>query len=60
MFVIFLKSSFSVIRIGCFEEVTKLEKLAENKDSNHIIVKSLEDIVPICNQSIAEYQPILP
>lgn len=55
----FLKSSFGLMGIRCFEEVAQLEKLAENREPNQIIVKNLEYIIPICKESIEEYQRIL-
>lgn len=55
----FLKSSFGLMGIKCFEEVATLEKLAENRESEAIIVKNLTYIVPICKESIEEYQRIL-
>ena len=55
----FFKSSFSLMGIQCLKEVTELEKLAEKKESAHIIQERLETIIPICKESIEEYKRIL-
>ena len=55
----FLKSSFGLMGISCLEKVAALEKLAQNNESEIVIKEQLNFIVPICKESIVEYQRIL-
>lgn len=55
----FLKSSFGLMGIKCATEIAELEKMAERKESEEEIIKSLKFIVPIIKESIIEYKRIL-
>lgn len=55
----FLKSSFGLMGVKCLDEITALEKLAQNNESETIIKEQLKYIVPICKESIVEYKLIL-
>lgn len=55
----FLKSSFGLMGISCLEQVAALEKLAQNNESEEVIKEQLKFVVPICKESIVEYQLIL-
>lgn len=54
----FLKSSFGLMGVKCLQEITELEKLADNKAPKKIIHKKLNFIIPICRESIVEYERI--
>jgi HPt (histidine-containing phosphotransfer) domain-containing protein len=55
----FLKSSFGLMGVKCLDEIATLEKLAQNNESEAIIKKQLNFIIPICKESIEEYKLIL-
>jgi HPt (histidine-containing phosphotransfer) domain-containing protein len=55
----FLKSSLGLMGVKCLEEVAKLEKQAQEKESEEIIKERLNFIVPVCKDSINEYKLIL-
>ena len=48
----FLKSSLGLMGVKCLEEVAKLEKQAQEKESEEIIKDGLNFIVPVCKDSI--------
>lgn len=45
--------------ISCLEEVANLELLAKQNESESVIKEKLTYILPICKESIVEYQSIL-
>ncbi|APZ46741.1 hypothetical protein BW723_10795 [Polaribacter reichenbachii] len=55
----FLKSSFGLMGVSCLDEVANLELLAKEEESEIIIKEKLNYILPICKESITEYQGIL-
>lgn len=55
----FLKSSFGLMGISCLEEITNLEQLAKNNESEILIKEKLNQVIPICKESITEYKTIL-
>ncbi|TXD50470.1 MULTISPECIES: Hpt domain-containing protein [unclassified Polaribacter] len=55
----FLKSSFGLMGVRCLEEITTLEKQAQNNESEIVIKEILKSIIPICEESIIEYKTIL-
>lgn len=55
----FLKSSFGLMGISCLNEVAQLELLAKDFESETVIKEKLQHIIPICKESIIEYQSIL-
>ncbi|MBU3010057.1 hypothetical protein KO506_01410 [Polaribacter vadi] len=55
----FLKSSFGLMGISCLEEVANLELLAKDQESPEVIKEKLNNIIPICKESLVEYKLIL-
>ena len=55
----FLKSSLGLMGVSCLEEITLLEKKAQNLDPEPIIQERLKHITVVLDQSIIEYQRIL-
>jgi HPt (histidine-containing phosphotransfer) domain-containing protein len=55
----FLKSSLGLMGISCLEEITLLEKKAQNLDTEPAIKESLKYITTVLEDSIIEYQRIL-
>ncbi|KOY53164.1 Hpt domain-containing protein [Polaribacter dokdonensis] len=55
----FLKSSLGLMGVNCLEEITLLEKKAQNLDPEPIIQERLKHITVVLDQSIIEYQRIL-
>lgn len=55
----FLKSSLGLMGVKCLDEITALEQKAINMESEEIIKSDLTKIIPICEESIAEYQQIM-
>lgn len=55
----FLKSSFGLMGISCLEEITALEQLAKQNESETIIKEKLSSVIPVCKESLKEYQFIL-
>ncbi|ARV07839.1 hypothetical protein BTO04_14535 [Polaribacter sp. SA4-10] len=55
----FLKSSFGLMGIKCLEEIIELENLAKIEAPKKIIHEKLNFIIPICRESIVEYECIL-
>ncbi|EAQ41908.1 Hpt domain-containing protein [Polaribacter sp. MED152] len=55
----FLKSSLGLMGVSCLEEITSLEKRAQNLDPEPIINERLQPITKVLDESIVEYQRIL-
>ncbi|WP_334057243.1 Hpt domain-containing protein [Polaribacter sp. P097] len=55
----FLKSSLGLMGVSCLEEITSLEKRAQNLDPEPIIKERLQPITKVLDESIVEYQRIL-
>ena len=55
----FLKSSLGLMGVSCLEEITSLEKRAQNLDPEPIIKERLQPITKVLDKSIVEYQRIL-
>jgi HPt (histidine-containing phosphotransfer) domain-containing protein len=55
----FLKSSFGLMGVGCLEEITTLEQLAKQNEREALIKEKLTYVIPICKESLTEYQLIL-
>jgi HPt (histidine-containing phosphotransfer) domain-containing protein len=55
----FLKSSFSLMRFNCLDEIAALEKKAQSNESEDVTKEILNYNLPICRESIMEYQLIL-
>ncbi len=55
----FLKSSLGLMGVSCLNEIANLEKLAQAKEPENIIVEQLKFVTPILKNSIVEYQIIL-
>lgn len=55
----FLKSSFGLMGVSCLEEITAIEKQAQNNENAAIIKENLNYIIPICKESLVEYKSIL-
>lgn len=55
----FLKSSLGLMGVKCLNEIANLEKLAQAKESESVIIEQLEFIIPILISSIEEYKKIL-
>ena len=55
----FLKSSFGLMGVNCLDEIAELEKQAQNNEPEDVIKGRLNYILPICRESITEYQLIL-
>ncbi len=55
----FLKSSFGLMGISCLEDIATLEQLAKEHENQDIIKEKLGYVIPICKESIIEYQSIL-
>ena len=43
----------------CLDEIAELEKQAQNNEPEYVIKERLNYILPICRESITEYQLIL-
>ena len=55
----FLKSLFSLMRLNCLDEIAALEKKAQSNESEDVTKEILSYNLPICRESIMEYQLIL-
>ena len=56
---IFLKSSFGLMGINCINEITDLEQLSKNNESDIIIKEKLNHVVLTTKESLTEYKTIL-
>jgi hypothetical protein len=45
--------------VNCLDEIAELEKQAQRNESEDVIKERLNYILPICRESIIEYQLIL-
>jgi HPt (histidine-containing phosphotransfer) domain-containing protein len=55
----YLKSSFGLMGVNCLNEITTLEKKAQNNEPEKVIKEKLNFVIPICRESITEYRLIL-
>lgn len=55
----FLKSSLGLMGVNCLNEVAELEKQAQNKIDENIILDRLNYVIPILKESLDEYNLIL-
>lgn len=55
----FLKSSFGLMGVSCLDDISTLEQLAKKNESENLIKEKLTNVIPICKESIKEYQLIL-
>ena len=55
----FLKSSFGLMHFNCLYEISALEKKSQSNEAKHFIKEILNYNLPICRESIIEYQLIL-
>lgn len=55
----FLKSSLGLMGVNCLNEIAELEKQAQGQEPEEVIKEKLKYVVPICKESIVEYQIIL-
>lgn len=56
---IYLKSSFGLMGINCMNEITELELLSENDESDIISKEKLNHVVLTTKESLTEYKTIL-
>ena len=55
----FLKSSYGLMGINCINEITDLEQLSKNNESDIIIKEKLNHVVLTTKESLTEYKTIL-
>jgi hypothetical protein len=55
----FLKPSFGLMGINCINEITDLEQLSKNDESDIIIKEKLNQVVLTSKESLTEYKTIL-